>query len=149
MTPLRFESKHILPITLFLCVLAALWLMLSPAAWERRAQTQAVYHARLSARQELEHNHKLERYRLELEGDRTRLETEGRRLGYGRHGEEPYPLTEEEIRAKRDRLSPPDEAGLVERWGETALQALVPMLLCMAGGAACILFFADLRIDPH
>ena len=136
-------------VVLWLCAAGALWLLLSPAAFSRRALTRRAERLEAEQRQEWLLNVGLERWRNGLEGDASVIEREARKLGYGRPNERLYPLSEAELRAARARLNA-EVAGGETPWSSALGRSLVPALLLFVVGIVAVLFFTDLKVDdPH
>jgi hypothetical protein len=141
------SENRFMVLALWLCAGAALWLLLSPAAFERRARTRLV--EQLKARNDVEwrYNVVLENYRYGLKWDPSVLEMEARRLGYGRPGERTYVLSAEEIRAQEAMLKTVAAPNRFRQLGRETAQAVLPTLLLIVMGIVALLFFAGLRID--
>lgn len=140
------SGQRLLATALLVSAAGALWLLLSPAAAERRARMLRGAELREKVAVEWRYNVLLDRYRYGLLADPSVLELEARRLGWGRPGERPAPVTPEEIRAEQIRLTDPPPP----RWkavAREALRALGPACLLMLAGAAALLFYGGLRIE--
>ncbi len=140
-------GNRFLALVLWVCVVGALWLLLSPAASERRGRTRAVERARQQNEDEWRFNVELEDYRYGLESDPVVIELEARKLGYGRPGEQTYLLTPEEIRAQEILLTAARGPSIFERLSREIGGAMAPALMLAIFGITAILLFADLRID--
>lgn len=140
------SGQRLLATALLLSAAGALWLLLSPAASERRARMLRAAELRERVAVEWRYNVVLDRYRYGLLADPSVLEMEARRLGWGRPGERPAPVTQEEIRAVEARLAEPPPAPWRAMAGE-ALRALGPACLLLLAGAAALLFYGGLRIE--
>ena len=140
-------DRRFLATALLVCGAGALWLLLSPAAFERRARTRAADSLRTQVEQEWQRNIVLERYRSGLEGDPAVIEREARKLGYGRPGERTYPLSQEEIRAQEARLAESGQPHRLRLWFREVGRAVAPALMLILAGAVAVLFFTDLRVE--
>lgn len=141
-------DQRTLNIALLVCGACALWLLLSPSAFERRARARLAQQLSTRFHTEWEYNVVLTRYRHGLENNPALIEREARKLGYGRPGEHPYPLSEEELRAGGARLAPaaPRHRRDLSRG---IILAVAPALLLILAGVGAVLFFANLQIhDP-
>ncbi len=141
------SGNRFLALILWVCAAGALWLLLSPAASERRGRTRAVEVARRQNENEWRYNVELENYRYGLESDPSVIELEARKLGYGRPGEQTYLLTPEEIRAQQALLAIARGPSIFERLSLEIGGAIKPALMLALFGITAILLFADLRID--
>jgi len=140
------DALGFLAAVLWVFAAAAVWLLLAPSAFGRRALERQ---ARLLEREvfrEWAYGVGLERWRDGLVGDPSAIEKEARRLGYGRPGERAYPLgTIEPATA---------DTGLGRRGLGRSLKALVaiarrdvaPVLMLAIAGAVAVLFLVDLRV---
>ena len=133
-------------IVLWLCAAAALWLLLSPAAFTRRALTRRAERLDAELRQEWILNVGLERWRNGLEGDVSVIEREARKLGYGRPNERLYPLSAAKLRAASARLDA-EVSGGGTPWSSALGRSLAPALLLLVAGIVAVLFFTDLKVD--
>ena len=141
------DGGRFVALTLWLCAAGILWLLLSPAAFRRRALTRRTELLRASVRSQWLRGVGLERWRDGLENDPTVIEREARKLGYGRPGERIYPLSPEDRRlaAKaglRGQRRPGSAFGNI-------LNAVAPVLMLIIIGTIAVLFFSDLKIDDR
>jgi len=146
-----------LTVVLWLCAAGALWLLLSPAAFQRRILTARAREAAVAAETERLRVQGLERWRDGLENDPAVIEREGRKLGYGHPDERSYPLSPVRDLADAETVwrrnaneaeQARDDASRADR--ETAARARKAVgaaLMAILGGAIAFLFFRDLRID--
>ena len=132
---------------LFFCAAGALWLLLSPAAFKRRASALRAEQLEAEVRREWLQNAGLERWRNALESDPAVIEREARKLGYGRPGEGVYPLSSAELRAAFARVRAGKAAGGGSLWFSAIRDSVAPVLLLIIGGTIALLFFTDLRIE--
>ena len=140
------KETRFFALALWLCAGASLWLLLSPAAFARREKTLLVQTLRADVRQEWIRNVGLERWRAGLEDDRSVIEREARKLGYGRPGEKLYLLSPAEVRAIESRLrveTPDDNFS----WTGALGQSIAPSLLLLILGILAVLFFTDLKVE--
>jgi len=84
------DCPRFLAIVLWLSVAGALWLLLSPAAFRRRALTRRTERLGAEVREKWLNGVGLERWRDGLESDPSVIEREARKLGYGLPGERSY-----------------------------------------------------------
>lgn len=140
-------DKRTLNHALLICGACALWLLVSPSAGERRARARIAQQLRASFQTEWEYNVVLTRYRHGLENDPAVLESEARRLGYGRPGERAYPLSKAELRAEQNRLPKSAQPHRIRNLSREITRAIAPALLLIIAGAAAVIFFANLSIE--
>ena len=146
-----------LTVVLWLCAAGALWLLLSPAAFQRRILTARAHAEASAAETERLRVQGLQALRDGLEGDPSVIEREARKLGYGRPDERSYPLSpdhdladaeSEWLRNAETAERSLDSASATGQ--ETAIRArkrIGAALMAIIGGAIAFLFFRDLRID--
>ena len=127
---------------LLLCAAGALWLLLSPAAFKRRALALRAQQLAVDAHAEWVRNAGLERWRNGLEGDPSVIEREARKLGYGRPGETSYPLTPE---AFAEAVRPPAQDTV--SWSSEIGRSVAPVLMLIIAGVIIVLFFTDLKVE--
>ena len=137
-----------LTVVLWLCVAGALWVLLSPAAWQRRALTRRADRLEVQVRREWRRGVGLERWRDGLETDPSAIEREARKLGYGLPGERSYPgvPTATSARLAAGRAGRPPARNEVS-WVSAVGQSVAPVLMLIIGGALAVLFFTDLRVE--
>jgi hypothetical protein len=134
-------------VALWLCAAGAAFLLLCPAAFNRRVLTLQNESAEAESRRQFTRNAALERRRDALESDRSVIESEARNNGYGRAAEKPYPLTAAEWKAARARLATAAPAGAETPCEPSAAgQAVMPALMLILLGALAVLFFCDLKV---
>ena len=146
-----------LTVVLWLCAAGALWLLLSPAAFQRRILTARAHEEASAAERERLRVQGLQRLRDGLEGDPSVIEREARKLGYGRPDERSYLLARDRDLADAESvwLRNAEEADRTLNAAsaagrETAARArkrIGAALMAIVGGAIAFLFFKDLRID--
>ena len=146
--PPRPETSGLrfLALALWISVAGGLWL--EHAAIGRRALEARQTRIETDVRREWERNAGLERVAAGLVGDPAMIEREARRQGYGRPGENPYPLSANELRAARARLAPPADTDEFA-WAATVGQAAAPAIMLLIIGVIAVLFFTDLKVDDH
>ena len=142
-----FPDRRTLNIALLVCGAGALWLLLSPSAFERRARMRLAEKLRGGFQTEWAYNVALSRYRRALEGNPAVIEREARKLGYGRPGERVYHLSESELRAQEARLARKDRPEADGGFSKGIMRGVTPAILLILAGVAAGFFFADLRID--
>jgi len=142
-----FPDRRTLNIALLVCATCALWLLVSPSAFERRARTRLVEKLRGGFQTEWAYNVALSRYRRGLEGNPAVIEWEARKLGYGRPGERVYHLSKSELRAQEKRFGQQNGFEAGGRFSREIVRGVAPALLLILVGAGAVFFFADLRID--
>ena len=129
---------------LWLCAAGALWLLVSPAAFKRRALMRRVELLEQSVHSEWARNIGWERWRDGLAGDPSMIEREARKLGYGRPGELRYRVT-----ANATSNVIPADSGSNERfsWLSEIGQSVAPVLMLIIVGAIAVPFFAGLKVE--
>jgi len=156
----RLESQGgFLTVVLWLCVAGAMWLLLAPAAFQRRALTRRVVRAEVSTESQRLHTSGLQRWHDGLENDPSVLEREARKLGYGFADERSYPVSAEVDLADADevwrknalaaqaRLAAKSDSG---SWRTTIRYTVAPVLMLIIVGAIAFLFFRGLHVeDPY
>lgn len=140
------SSRRFLAVVLFACAVGALWLLLSPAAFERHALAERSKRLQTDVHRQWLLNLRLERWREGLEADPAVIEKEARRLGYGIPGERPYPLRREDIQAEVARLTVAREAKQSDLATAIA-RSILPALMLIIAGVIAMLFFTDLRVE--
>ena len=146
-----------LTVVLWLCAVGALWLLLAPAAFQRRILTARAREEALAAERERLRVQGLQRLRDGLEADPSVIEREARKLGYGRPDERSYPLSPDRDLTNAQsawlRNAEKSERALnaVSSAGREASarmrKRIGAALMAIIGGAIAFLFFRDLRID--
>lgn len=145
-----FEPRFLTAV-LWLCAAGALWLLLSPAAFQRRALARRVSLLEEEIASERRETAGLRRWRNGLANDPSVIEREARKLGYGLPDERVYPLPADtvirraEAEWERRREAHAEVSNL-------ALKAIVrrtvtPVLMLLLGGFTAFLFYHDLRIE--
>ena len=135
------ESRLLIAL-LLLCAAGALWLLLSPAAFKRRALARRAEQLVVDAHAEWVRNAGLERWRNGLESDPSVIEREARKLGYGRLGEMPYPVAP---KAFADAVRPLAEDTV--SWSSEIGRSVAPVLMLIIAGVIMVLFFTDLKVE--
>lgn len=131
---------------MWICAAGALWLLLSPAAFERRAMTRRADGLEAQVREQAGRNAGLERYRNALENDPATIEHEARRIGYGRPNEKAYYLTPDDIASEAARVSPGAKAeGPSVR--AVVAKSIAPVLMTIVALVVVMLFFTNLRVE--
>lgn len=133
-------------VLLWVCAAAAVWLLVSPVAWTRRALTRRVEGMAAEVQREQAFNRRLNRWREGLESDTSMIEREARKLGYGRPGEYVFALSPADLRAARSRWN----AGGPEEgfpWSSALGESLLPALALLLAGVLAVLFFTDLKVE--
>jgi len=127
---------------LWICAAGALWLLLSPAAFERRALQRQATELEADVHANWQHNIGLERWRNGLENDPSVIEREARKLGYGRPREELVPIAGLQNQAvrhgKRDKAN---------SWWPSVRQTVATTLILIIAGAIAIMFLIDLKVE--
>ncbi len=145
----RLDDSRFLAAVLWVVAAGALWLLVSPAAFNRRALQQRVAGMEAEVARAEAHNLALRDRRDGLKGDPSVIEAESRRLGYGRPNERTYPLAEgagRKVTAADSTTANAThrEAASAER---SARQGVSRVVMLIVAGAALFLFFRDLRIN--
>ena len=135
------ESRLLIALPL-LCAAGALWLLLSPTAFRRRALAQRAEQLAVEAHAEWVRNAGLERWRDGLAGDPSVIEREARKLGYGRPGETSYPPAP---KAFADAIRPPEQESV--SWTSEIGRSVAPVLMLIIAGVIMVLFFTDLKVE--
>ena len=141
----EFTHSRFLAVVLWVCAGAALWLLLSPAAFTRRDLTRRVAALGAEVQREELRNGGLARWRDGLQSDPSVIEREARKLGYGRPGERVYRLTEAELRAAQPLLRDGGRGGF--SWTSAVAESVAPVLILLIAGVIAVLFFTDLRVE--
>jgi len=140
-SPAALFDQRFVVLVLWLCVGGALWLLLSPAAFQRRALIREVARVEANRQTELDRHRQLKRWRDGLESDPSVIERQARNLGYGRPNERSY-------RALTPGRNLPDEATWRrslylargawrnQSWSERIRGTVGPVLAAIAIGAA-------------
>jgi hypothetical protein len=132
---------------LWLCAAGAAFLLLCPAAFNRRVLTLQNESAEAESRRQFTRNADLERRRDAFESDPAVIESEARSNGYGRADEKAYPITAAEWKAARARLAAAAPADRGAPFEPSAVsQAILPALMLIILGALAVLFFGDLKV---
>jgi len=143
----KFPDRRTLNVALLVCGVCALWLLVSPSAFERRARTRLVEKLRGGFQTEWAYNVALSRYRRGLEVNPAVIELEARKLGYGRPGERVYHLSEGELRAQETLLAQEKRPESARGFPREIVHGVAPALLLILAGAGAVFFFSDLRIE--
>jgi len=125
---------------LLLCAAGALWLLLSPAAFKRRALALRAERLEAMVHAEWRRNIGWEQWRDGLDRDPSTIEREARKLGYGRPGEASYRIIAgpgSEATRTRPRFP----------WSSDLMRSAAPVLMLLIAGVIAILFFADLKVE--
>ena len=141
MTDQRFPA-----VLLWLSAGLALYLLLCPAAFQRRA-LMARLQRETAERDELRRSVDEHQARVEaMEHDPAVVGQEARKLGYGRVGESAYPLTQAELLAARRATAA--AAAIPRPWYLDAVrQSIGTVIMLLLLGLLAALFFYNLRVD--
>ena len=127
---------------LWICVIGAVWLLLSPAAFERRALQRQTTELAADVHAHWRRNIGLERWRNGLENDPSVIEREARKLGYGRPREELVSVAPQPNETVRH-----GERGEANPWWPDIRQTVATTLILIIAGAIAIMFFIDLKVE--
>jgi hypothetical protein len=146
-TPHPESDRRFFAVALWLCAAGAVFLLLCPAAFNRRVLTLQNESAEAESRRQFTRNADLERRRDAFESDPAVIESEARSNGYGRADEKAYPITAAEWKAARARLAAAAPADRGAPFEPSAVsQAILPALMLIILGALAVLFFCDLKV---
>ena len=141
----RANDARFFTVLLWLCAAAAVWLLFSPSAFDRRALTRRTELVEAEIIRERLYNADLQRWRDALENDPSAIEREARRLGYGRPNEHAYNLSPVELARARAELA---EAHEIHRPAlDRFRKSVAPALMVLIAGAVAVLFFSGLKIE--
>ena len=149
-SPAALFDQHFVVLVLWLCVGGAVWLLLSPAAFQRRALVQELVRVEAERQKELDRNRYLRRWRDGLESDPSVIEREARRQGYGLPNERAYRALPAERNALeetawRQALRNASGATGSDSWTQRLRASVGPVLLVILGGTAAYLLYRVLR----
>lgn len=139
-------QRWFLAVVLLLCAAGGVWLLLSPAAFERRALYERAKQVEAQVHRRWLSNLALHRWRDGLEQDPAVIEKEARKLGYGIPAERvcairPADVRKEGARLKAGKAAEPSDLPAV------IFQAIAPALMLAIAGILAVLFFTDLRVE--
>ena len=143
-------GPRFLTVVLWLCAAGALWLLLSPAAFQRRALSRRAAQSETVAERERERVRGLEYWRNGLESDPSVIEREARKLGYGAPDERSYPHPPQgDARAAwQENADRARRAGAGDAYTSRSMKRTVGyVLMFIIAGAVAFLFFWDLRVE--
>ncbi len=142
----NLRGRELLALALWLCVAGAIWLQ--PMAARRRALEARLerVETRLAAEEDIHDQYK--QYYEALQSDPTAIERAARALGYGRAGEQVYPLTDKERRAARALMGRAASAPASD-WLTSAGKAIGSALMILIVGVVAVLFFTGLKVEDH
>ena len=141
-----FNPKF-LAVVLLLCAAGALWLLLSPTAFRRRAMSRGVVQLEAEKHSEWLYNVALERWRDGLQSDPSVIEQEARKLGYGRSGERVCPVRPAPLPPPRRLARSAGDLSQGFSWIFAIRRSIAPALMLVIVGFIAILFFTDLRVE--
>lgn len=142
-----FADRRFLAAALLLCGVAALWLLLSPAAFKRRAMQRRAAAIESGKHTEWLYNLALERRRDGLLNDPSVIEEEARKLGYGRPGERTLQTTLDPLPTPRSLGGAADDIRQDFSWFSAFRRSIAPVLMLAIAGFVAVLFFTDLRVE--
>ena len=135
-------GRGFIAIVLWMCAIGAIWLLLSPAAFERRALQHQTTELEADVHANWRRNIGLERWRSGLENDPSVIEREARKLGYGRAREELVAVAPQPDGTVRNGAR-----GEANSWWPGVRQIVATTLILIIAGAIAIMFLIDLKVE--